>query len=149
MAAVIDLHTGHALADDAGLPPRSGAPVGPRLRVIEGGRSTTSRRLRRVYLLRRAAVLFALVVVIWALAQMVGTGFGSLGEASTPPAGAVAATHLVQPGDTLWAIAEGVDPDADPRDVVDRIAEMNRGGPALADSGHLISGESLRLPVGP
>ena len=147
MAAVIDLHTGRALADGAGLPPRSGAPAGPRLRVIDGGRSTASRRRRRVYLVRRVAVLFALVLVVWALAQMVGTGFGSLGEASTPPAD-VSATHVVQPGDTLWALAERIDPQADPRDVVDRIAEMNRGGAALSDGGHLILGESLRLPVG-
>lgn len=148
MAAVIDLYTGQALADGSGLPPRSGAPGGPRLRVIEGGRSAASQRLRRVYFVRRAVVLVALALVIWALAQMVGTGFGSLGEASTTPVAVASATHLVQPGDTLWAIAEGIDPQADPRDVVDRIAELNRGGPALADTGHLISGESLRLPVG-
>jgi len=148
MAAVIDLHTGQALADGSGLPPRSGAPSGPRLRVIEGGRSAVSRQLRLVYLVRRSVVLLALVLVVLALVQMVGTGFGSLGETSAPPVAVVSGTHLVQPGDTLWAIAEGIAPQADPRDVVDRIAELNRGGPALSAAGNLISGESLRLPVG-
>lgn len=32
---------------------------------------------------------------------------------------------VVQPGDTLWSVAQQADPDADPRAVVDRIKELN------------------------
>lgn len=32
---------------------------------------------------------------------------------------------VVQPGDTLWSVAQRVDPGADPRAVIDRIKELN------------------------
>ena len=38
--------------------------------------------------------------------------------------------HVVADGDTLWAIARSVAPDADPRPVVDLLAERN-GGTAI------------------
>lgn len=144
MAAVIELRTGRALADERRTPPS--APAGPRLRVIHGGRSETARRLRRTFLLRRLAVAVAALAVVWLAAQVVGAAFSPIGATGAAPA-PLGEVYRVQPGDTLWALATQVDPGADPRDVVDRIVEMNEQSAAVAPSGELRAGEQLRLPV--
>jgi Tfp pilus assembly protein FimV len=61
-----------------------------------------------------------------------------LGGGSRPVAGQV---YVVQPGDTLWSIAERIAPDRDPRPVVDALRRAN-GGPDLQ------AGDRLRLEVG-
>ena len=49
---------------------------------------------------------------------------------------------VVQPGDTLWSVAERSDPAADPRAVVDRIRELNGlHGDAV------VAGAVLEVPV--
>lgn len=35
--------------------------------------------------------------------------------------------YIVQPGDTLWSIAAGIDTDGDVRDTVDYLANLNGG----------------------
>ena len=51
-------------------------------------------------------------------------------------------TYVVQPGDTLWSIASRLaGPGEDPRPVVDRLEEANRG------LGTLMPGETLQLPA--
>lgn len=49
----------------------------------------------------------------------------------TPVAGAVSAgrTHVVRPGDTLWAIARKIKPEGDLRPVVDELARRTGGRP--------------------
>jgi nucleoid-associated protein YgaU len=56
-------------------------------------------------------------------------------------AGHDAGQHLVvvRPGDTLWSIASRVDPDADPRPLVDAMSEARNGAP-------LQLGETIRVP---
>jgi len=49
-------------------------------------------------------------------------------------------TIVVRPGDTLWAIAERIDPGADPRPVVDELVTLN-------GSAQLQPGETLRAPA--
>ena len=46
------------------------------------------------------------------------------------------------PGDTLWSIATGVAPDADPRDVIGEISRMN-----LLRGGELQIGQTLAIPA--
>jgi hypothetical protein len=55
---------------------------------------------------------------------------------------APARIYVVQPGDTLWAIAAQVAPAADPRIVVDDLTRAND----LADGG-LVPGRVLQLPA--
>ncbi len=149
MAAVIELHTGHALAFTDRAPARPGAvaPAGPRLRVIQGGRSTRTRRMRRIFLIRRAAVLAAALVAIWLVVQLVGAGVGDPARGAQAPATS-ATTHTIRSGDTLWALASSIDDQADPRDVVDRIIELNGGSRALGAADQLRVGATLRLPAG-
>jgi len=55
------------------------------------------------------------------------------GGGASPQGAAVASaapgdyTYVVQPGDTLWAIAEQIAPNSDPRPVVDRLEAVNGG----------------------
>ena len=49
---------------------------------------------------------------------------------------------VVQPGDTLWSVAERSDPGADPRAVVQRIKELNE-----LPSDAVVAGAVLQVPV--
>lgn len=121
MAAVIDFHTASAVPHH--LPLGEGRPERPRFSVIEGGRSATGLRQRRIYLRRRVVAVAAVLAVLFVGAQIVGAASdlvvgGSAGDVGT-------AVHRVRPGDSLWAVASTIDPTADPRDVIDRIVELN------------------------
>ena len=60
---------------------------------------------------------------------------------STPVIPAGAHTMVVQPGDTLWAIASTIAPKADPRVTVQRIISLNK-----LPNAELAAGELLALP---
>ena len=70
-------------------------------------------------------------------APYVGSGTSDSGGL-VPSAGS---TVTVAAGDTLWSLAESVDPDADPRDVIAAIMTLND-----LDSSALQAGQVLRLP---
>ena len=57
--------------------------------------------------------------------------------------GAVADRVTLRPGETLWAIAERIRPDADPRATIERIRDMN-----ALDSGGPQAGQVLLVPAG-
>ncbi len=124
----------------------------PQLRVIEGGRDA-SLRVRRspaVYRRRRLAVtlLVSLLVLtsaaaVWRAVTSVpaatpvptvsGDGAGALSAPTEIAPAANAATadvHVVQPGETLWSIAEEITGGGDIRVVVDRLADV-AGSPTL------------------
>jgi nucleoid-associated protein YgaU len=66
---------------------------------------------------------------------MVGL-FEAGGDVSEAGRTAVVRVHA---GDTLWGIANRVDPDADPRAVVHRIVELNGlGAPSVEAGSHLV-----------
>ena len=148
MAAVI-----HFRSDALPAQPRPSAdrPArAPQLRVIHGGRSVEARQLRRTFVLRRVAVLLALVAASWLLVQTVMAAATPLSTGAAPAA-SLSSVHLVESGQTLWGLAASVDADADPRDVVDRIVAMNEpgaAGSALSDDLQLLAGRELRLPIG-
>jgi hypothetical protein len=133
---------------DRSLPCRVPAPVVARPRPIPvpalPGAAAPRRLDSSVYLRRRIAVLLlaALLFGLLALgatravegvaamrsAPTSGSAADPTGAAAT--AGGVAGVYVVQPGDTLWSIAERVVPGEDPRPIVDRLAEQ-AGGSAL------------------
>ena len=87
----------------------------------------SDRALRHVY--RWALVLVAALAVMLALSRIAHGGES-------------AATMVVQPGDTLWAIAAARYPTDDTRARVDEIERMNNlSSPAIS------VGETLRLPA--
>jgi hypothetical protein len=146
MAAVIELRTGQALADEQLRSHRPAAPA-PQLRVIHGGRSPVARQMRRTFLIRRLFVAVVAVLAVWMLAQVVGAAFAPLGSSTATPS-PLGSVHVVEQGDTLWGLAAAVDPQADPRDVVDDIIDLNQGSAAVSADGGLRAGEELRLPAG-
>jgi LysM repeat protein len=83
-----------------------------------------------------------LVLVVAALV-VVAFSIGRASPSATSHSGAAQLrTVVVQPGDTLWAIATRSSPGADPRQTVQRIVDLNglRGT-------SVVPGQQLRLPV--
>jgi hypothetical protein len=101
-------------------------PVPARLRLTRRGR----------LVLRWAAVLLALVVA--SVLMLVLSRPASAGSQSRP---VPARYHVVLPGETLWGIAGEVAPNADRRDVIAEIVELN----ALSGSG-VSAGQRIALP---
>jgi hypothetical protein len=123
------------------------APLG----VIPGGPLSGSRVTPTTYRRRRLAVaLLALGVVVVAARAGVALGGSPLAAPERRPAsssaGGASAPSLadggivvVRAGDTLWSIASRVEPDADPRPLVDELSAARDGAP-------LQPGERIRLP---
>jgi Tfp pilus assembly protein FimV len=85
----------------------------------------------------RARLLGVLLVVAVVLLLLPGLARGS-GPGRDP---ARTAAYVVQPGDTLWAIAGRVAPSRDPREVVHQIVRDNHL------DGSLQAGTELQVPV--
>ena len=101
---------------------RSGS-VGVRAprRVLVGSQSTTGVQLTRRGRIALLMALTVLALVIGAVLQAAGAP----AEAAPDGSGAVTRTVTVQPGETLWQIAREVRPNADPRETVARIQDLN------------------------
>jgi hypothetical protein len=92
-------------------------------------------------------VLGLVTVVLW----LAFLGVASLVESGAEPGPSSAATaavtpaaaevYVVRPGDTLWDIARRVAPEADPRPLVDELAD--RAGGAVLQSGQRIDVSGL------
>lgn len=84
---------------------------------------------------RRLSVTVAVAVSVAFLV----VGRAGAGAAREP----VFRTHVVEPGETLWEIAEAiVGPEVDPRPVVYRLVEVNR-----LPGGAIRAGQRLLLPA--
>lgn len=126
----------------------------PQLRLVEGGRSgaRTAEGLRRALLVVAAGLAVAALVALAALGavQLLGADAAATMPASTAeplhPAGAGASTSpapavvVVQPGDTLWAIARRMQPTGDVRHLVDQLADRNGGAGLVAGQTLDVSG---------
>ncbi|MGH9181673.1 MAG: LysM peptidoglycan-binding domain-containing protein [Acidimicrobiales bacterium] len=85
-----------------------------------------------------AVVLSSVVVLVW------GGPWRDRPAAVASPSVAgqrSPAVYVVQPGDTFWAIVQRLQPESDPRPVVDRLVRAN-GGPLLR------AGQRVVLPDG-
>ncbi|MFT5201344.1 MAG: Tfp pilus assembly protein FimV [Candidatus Aldehydirespiratoraceae bacterium] len=88
------------------------------------------------YRRRRLAVLAVIIGLVLGLAS-----FGRQADA-TPTAEAQAAEAVlvvVQPGDTLWTIAQNLAPDSDPRPLVTELVE-------IAGGASILPGQLLTIP---
>jgi hypothetical protein len=141
------------------VPPGPGRPSRPSLRVIEGGRAPSRLAQQAVYRRRRLCVAVAvavslalfLVLATTAVARIAG-GDPSSAAGAPPPTSAAASsaagvgtllaapTVVVQPGDTLWSIAEDIAPGTDVRVVVDQLVDLNGSSP-------IVAGQELVVPA--
>jgi nucleoid-associated protein YgaU len=156
MAAVLTPRFDHldtAERADHGLAPWNDPTARPQLRLVEGGRSTrvaVARPGRHALRTVLGGLALAALVALAALGavNLLGADAAASGPASTAeslhPAGADASTPsasavvVVQPGDTLWAIARRIQPTGDIRPLVDELAHR-AGGAAV------VSGQRLDL----
>lgn len=84
---------------------------------------------------RRRVVAAGVVLVLLGVARQAGAALGGTSLA-TPERHPRVITYVVQPGDTLWAIAGRVAPGEDPRGVVDALRDAR-------DSDVLFPGETI------
>lgn len=94
-----------------------------------------------VVLTTRGRIVLGLTLTFLALLAWVVLGSGTA-DASAQTDGAATAVVVVQPGESLWSIAQSIDPGSDPRDLVLRIRELNELGAA-----HVFPGQSLIVPL--
>ncbi|HEY4151959.1 MAG TPA: LysM peptidoglycan-binding domain-containing protein [Pseudolysinimonas sp.] len=91
---------------------------------------------------RGRAVLTLLIAVPLAIAAAV-TGIGSLAAAAGTEGSTATFQYVtVEPGESLWQVAESVAPTADPRDVIADIESLNNLG-----SGEVQAGQRLAIPT--
>lgn len=109
------------------------APARPRLALVGEPRAAVRRSphpTRATYARRRiVAVVVALALVV-AVGRVGATLGGSpLVAPERPPAPQSVGPYVVQPGDSLWSIAQALDPGADPRPLVDELARDRDNAP--------------------
>ena len=84
---------------------------------------------KRRYGIRRlvaGTILSIIGALVWTvLAHVAGLNNDIVGADISP--NAPQEIYVVQSGDTLWSIAMTFDADGDPRDTIDRLAELNGG----------------------
>ena len=92
---------------------------------------------------RGRLVLVALVVALaFAVISLGQAALSTQAQAGSESSSDASRTWVVQPDETLWSIAEQIDPDADPRETVARIVSMND----LPDSAVLV-GQEIHVPA--
>ena len=135
MSATTALAAPRSAGRSAGLRPSAPRPTRPSPSVPASLRLTRRGRLMVV------AAVVVLGFAVFSLGQAaIGHSPAQAGASSSDAA--PARTWVVQPGETLWSIAERVDPDTDPRETVARIVAMND----LPDAAVLV-GQEIDVPA--
>jgi LysM repeat protein len=96
-----------------------------------------TRRGRFVFIGVPLILLAALVLTFSGFLNAPAKAADSAAELSLTPT----VTVTVQPGESLWAIAEAVAPERDPRDVVADIIQLNN-----LDAARVVPGQALFIP---
>jgi nucleoid-associated protein YgaU len=87
---------------------------------------------------RRRVVAVAVGLAALVMAAKAGAALGG-SPLAVPERRPAVTHHVVQPGDSLWSIAERLEPGGDPRPVVDELSAARGGAP-------LVPGEVVTLP---
>jgi Tfp pilus assembly protein FimV len=108
------------------------------LRLVPAPRLMRRRPSPAVYRRRRAVTVSAALLL-----AAIAFGGGPLTASEPAPARLASTTgggaYLVQPGDTLWALARRIQPTGDVRPLVERLSAARHGAPLQA-------GERITLP---
>ena len=104
--------------------------------ATQSGYASPAPRLR---LTARGRALLRALAAVAVLALVLLTGALFAGASGSP----ALAEHVAAPGESLWTIAEAIDPEGDPRVMVMRLHELN---PQIGN-GPLVAGQSLRVPL--
>ena len=118
----------------AGLPPRAST----RSRKAEPATPARRAPAGPVRLTRRGRLVTTLVLLAGFLALGVLLAGGLASAGTEPGAAATAQRVTVAPGDTLWSIAQREAPDADPRDTVADILELNHLTSSAVEAGSVL-----------
>lgn len=94
-----------------------------------------------IKLTARGRVVVALAAAFLSLLGWITWG-GGTADASAKPSGTVTQYVVVQPGESLWAIAADIAPSKDPREVILRMRELNNLG-----TDHVYPGQALVVPA--
>ena len=126
------------------VPARLGRPVLVG-RPVSAPRAAGAVPSRRIRLTRRGRIVVAALAVVAVCGLLVA---GASAAEASGPAAAHAATGsgqriIVQPGSTLWSIAETADPHADARTVVQEMLQANR-----LKTADITAGQRLWVPRG-
>ncbi|MDR6904348.1 hypothetical protein J2X63_000034 [Agromyces sp. 3263] len=106
------------------------APAATRLRLTRRGRAVFTG-------------LASLPLVVWALVAVLGSG-GAAADSGAARAATSFEYVTIGQGDSLWALAESLAPQGDPRELVDEIMRLNGLDDAVVEPG-----QRLALPVVP
>ncbi|MBO9578131.1 MAG: LysM peptidoglycan-binding domain-containing protein [Microbacteriaceae bacterium] len=83
-------------------------------------------------------LLIGLPIALWLLLAQLNGGAAT----GTLEDGAAVPIVMVQPGESLWTVAERVAPGADPRDVIAAIVDFNHLG-----SADVMAGQQIAIPA--
>ncbi len=119
-----------------------GVPPWAEMSSAEVRRPARIAPLPGAYRLRRAvavAVVLVLALCAWLVLEAVAGVLGVTGTPAPASSAAAVSTIAVAPGDTYWSIATRLQPQGDPRPLVDRLVAAHGGG-LLKAGEHLVVG---------
>lgn len=91
----------------------------------------------------RWAIVITFMTLVMVVAGSLGLVLTEAVSAALPDGPTPTKVVQVQPGQTMWQIAESAAPTADVRVTVDQIVKLNN----LSNAGDLAAGDYLRIPV--
>jgi len=105
--------------------------------------STAALRQPHLRITRRGRAVLTLLIAIPLAIGAAVMGVGAVGAAAGSHGSTATFQYVtVEPGESLWQVAEGVAPKADPREVIADILSLNN-----LSSGDVQAGERLAIPA--
>lgn len=108
---------------------------------VSGMSASSATARTRLRITRRGRIVLAAFVSLLVLGVVVfGAVFGAAqAQASSESSQQEFGYLVVQPGDSLWQISSGLDPKADPRDLISEIVRLNQLGASDVEVGQTLA----------